>query len=467
MGFDTEQPPFLNPMDKRTFLKTSSVLVTGGMMSRLMACQQTAEARTNWAGNQTYSTSNLHTPKTPAEVQEMVRKLPSVRPLGTRHSFNTIADSTENQLSLQNLEKTTVLDRPANTITVEGSRRYGEICEYLHQSGYALHNLASLPHISVAGACATATHGSGIKNGNLATAVVGLEFVNAMGEAVTLSREKNPDVFDGAVVGLGCLGPVTKVTLRLQPTFLMKQAVYRNMPMTQLADNFEAIMGSGYSVSLFTDWRNRNINQVWIKSVVEDPKNPGTLAPDFYGAKLADKNMHPLDDHSAENCTEQMGVPGPWYERLPHFKMGFTPSSGRELQSEFFLPIEHAYAAITALSQMQDKISPHLFITEIRTIAADTLWMSPCYGKTCVAIHFTWKPDWPAVKNVLPNIEAKLAPFNARPHWGKLFTMPASVLQPRIEKLADFQKLVAQHDPGGKFRNSFVNGSVFGTSLTT
>jgi len=450
-------------MNKRTFLKTSSALLAGSLFSPMISCRTDEKPLTNWAENLTYSTGNVAYPKTAEEVREVIRKADKIRALGSRHSFNTIADSTVQQLSLNDMERFTRLDKTANTITVEGSRRYGDFCELLHKSGYALHNLASLPHISVAGACATATHGSGIKNGNLATAVTAIEFVNGAGEVVTLSRATNPDVFDGAVVGLGCLGMVTKVTLNLQPTFMMQQAVYRNLPMGTLKDNFETIMGSGYSVSLFTDWTKQNINQVWIKSKLDGNSTaPVKLAPEFYGAKLATQNMHPLDDHSAENCTEQMGVPGPWYERLPHFKMGFTPSSGKELQSEFFLPIEHAYEAMQALAAMQADITPHLFITEIRTIAADTFWMSPHLNHTCVAIHFTWKPEWEAVKKVLPKIENKLAPFNARPHWGKLFTMAPAVLQSRISKLAEFKTLMAKHDPTGKFRNAFIDSALFG-----
>ncbi len=447
-------------MNKRTFLKTSSALVAGGFLSQFMACKQ-AEARTNWAGNLTYSTDNLYAPKSVAEVQELVRKLTKFRSLGTRHSFNSIADSTDNQISTQHLNKVIALDRQAHTITVEAGIRYGEFCQYLHQNGYALHNLASLPHISVAGACATATHGSGIGNGNLATAITGIEFVDAGGNVVMLTKEKDGDMFAGAVVGLGCLGIVTKMTLALEPTFLVKQVVYRNMPMSQLATDFKTIISAGYSVSLFTTWENQNINQVWIKSRVERAGNTEKPVPTFYGAKAATQNMHPLDDHSAENCTEQMGVPGPWFERLPHFKMGFTPSSGKELQTEYFLPFEHAYEAMMAINSLHEKITPHLFVTEIRAVAADTLWMSPCYNQTCIVFHFTWKPEWEAVKAILPEIEAKLAPFMARPHWGKLFTMPAGTLQSRIQKLADFKRLVAKYDPDGKFRNAFVKDLLY------
>jgi alditol oxidase len=222
--------------------------------------------------------------------------------------------------------------------------------------------------------------------------------------------------------------------------------------------NFEVIISAGYSVSLFTDWKNKNISEVWIKSKSDDLK---TIAPTFFGATLATKNLHPIEALDAINCTEQMGVEGSWYERMPHFKMGFTPSSGKELQSEFFIPFENAYQGFMAIEKLNEKVSPHLMITEIRAIAADDLFMSPFYKKTCVAFHFTWKQEIEAVNAVLPFIEEALAPYNPRPHWGKIFTMKPAVLQSRIEKLSDFKLLMAKHDPEGKFRNEFLDANLF------
>lgn len=448
-------------MDKRAFLKTSTALVAGSVLSRLVACAPQKEPLKNWAGNLEYSTGNVHYPTTLEEVQKVVKSCAKVKGLGSRHSFNTIADSTENQISLSELNKVVSLDKVANTVTVEAGMKYGELCQYLHENGFALHNLASLPHISIAGAVSTATHGSGVMNGNLSTGVSAIEFINAAGDVVTLSKQD--EEFYGAVVGLGALGIITKVTLDLLPTFNMRQVVYRNLPMSELKDNFKAIMLSGYSVSLFTDWKNKNINEVWIKSRIEEGSSLIAMAPEFYGAKLATENMHPVEDLAAENCTDQLGVPGVWYDRMPHFKMGFTPSAGKELQAEYFVPLENAYEAMMAVETLHEKISPHLFISEIRAVDADDLWMSPCYKKACVAIHTTWKQEWETVMNLLPQMEEKLAPFNPRPHWAKLFTLSPAVLQTRIEKLDDFKQLINQHDPQGKFRNKFLKTNLFGS----
>jgi xylitol oxidase len=446
-------------MEKRTFLKISSALLSGTVLSPLMSCSD-GEKQRNWAGNFEYSAARIHTPKNLAEVQELIKNSDKIRVLGTRHSFNSIADSKHNLLSLKNLNHI-ALNKELLTVTVGAGVNYGQLAKYLYTEGYALHNLASLPHISVAGACATATHGSGFRNGNLATAVSALEIVKADGEVVALTWEKEREEFYGAVVGLGAVGAVTQLTLRVRPTFMIRQDIYENLPTDQLKDNFVEIMAQGYSVSLFTDWQKKTISQVWIKRVV-DPNTKVGGNPEFYEAKAATRNMHPITALSAENCTEQMGVPGPWHERLPHFKMDFTPSSGVELQSEYFVPIEHAYEALLAVEELKDEITPNLLISEIRTIDSDDLWMSTAYHRPSMAIHFTWKQDWPAVSKVLPKIEEKLKPYGVRAHWGKLFTLAPSYLSAQYDKMSDFRKLLKEYDPKGKFRNEFIDFAIFG-----
>ena len=428
------------------------------LLSKFGAWAQTKRLK-NWAGNLTFSTDNVFYPKSVAEVQQLVKKHSKLKAQGTRHCFNAIADSKDNLLSTRDLKSVISIDKKAHTVTVEGGIKYGELAPYLHKQGFALNNLASLPHISVAGSIATATHGSGVKNGNLSSAVTALELIIADGSIVYLSKATDAEKLNAAVVGLGALGVVTKVTLQIEPTFNVAQRVFTNMPMAQVKQHFEKIVSAGYSVSLFTDWQHDSINEVWIKGKVGTDKDES--GPEFYGAKAATKNVHPIIAISAENCTEQMGVPGPWYERLPHFKMGFTPSSGKELQSEYFVPIHHAVEAIQAVARLGKQISPHLFITEIRTIAADNLWLSPCRNQTSVTIHFTWKQETAAVLKLLPLIEKELSPFNARPHWGKIFTMSPKVLESRYEKLADFKKLVAEYDPKGKFRNDFLSKEIY------
>ena len=447
-------------MKKRTFLKLSSTLLAAPVVSPLTNWVADDKLK-NWAGNYQYSTDKLHKAASVKNVQELVRTHENVKVLGTRHCFNSIADSNHNLISLREMDQVVGLDAEARTVTVEAGMSYGQLSPYLDKKGFALHNLASLPHISIAGACATATHGSGIRNGNLATAVSGIEIVTAAGDVRVLEKGRD-NAFPGAVVGLGALGVVTKVRLDIRPTFQMRQYVYENLLTDQLKNHFGAIVESGYSVSLFTDWQKKRINEVWIKTVVEKGEAPKPVS-DFYGAKLATKNLHPIAELSAINCTEQLGVPGPWYERMPHFRMGFTPSSGKELQSEYFVPRTNAMDAILAVERLRDHISPHLMISELRTIDADTFWMSPCYKQPSLAIHFTWKQDWPSVRKVLPLIEKELAPFGVRPHWGKLFTVAPATLQSRYEKLAAFKELVKEFDPKGKFRNDFLARNLYGS----
>jgi xylitol oxidase len=412
----------------------------------------------NWAGNYTYRAQRLHRPSTIEQVQEIVASAPGVRVLGSRHSFNDIADSSE-LITLEAMPAEVVVDRAANTVSFNAALKYGELVETLGAEGVALHNLASLPHISVAGAVATATHGSGDTNGNLATAVAGLELVTSGGEIVEASRG-DPD-FDGLVVGLGALGAVTRITLDVEPAYEVRQRVFEGLSWEALFEHFDEITSCGYSVSVFTRW-DETIDQVWVKSRVTD--EPEQVQDDLFGAVAAAVDRHPIVEFDAAPCTPQLGRPGLWSDRLPHFRMGFTPSSGEELQSEYLFPRRYAGEAIEAVRALADGIQPILQVSEIRAVAADRLWMSMSYGEDTVGIHFTWKPERDAVEEMLVQLEAALAPFGARPHWGKLFNAGAAEIAPLYERMPDFIRLVERLDPRGAFRNSWLKARVLGES---
>jgi xylitol oxidase len=408
------------------------------------------EPNRNWAGNIAYAAKQVHAPRTLAGLQDLVRSSGKVRALGSRHSFNRISDTNADQISLKGFERLASIDKAARTVTIDGGTTYGDLCPVLDAAGFALHNLASLPHISVAGAVATATHGSGLGNKNLATSVAGMKIVTASGDILALTRGDAD--FDGAVVSLGALGIVAELTLDLEPSFNVSQRLFTDLSFEALAGNFDAIMGAAYSVSIFTKWQGDTLQQVWLKSRADAPAPPA----DFFGAKPATRPWHPIPEIDPAPTTEQMGVPGPWHLRLPHFRMEFTPSAGAELQSEFFVARTDAPAALRALKAIEDKIAPQLMISEIRSIAADELWLSPAYREDCVAFHFTFQPNWPEVQKILPQIEWALRPFNARPHWGKLFTMTPADLEAGYRRLPDFRALRSRLDPAGKFANDFT-----------
>jgi xylitol oxidase len=411
---------------------------------------------TNWAGSHTYQAAALHHPASLDQVRELVAGADRLRVLGSRHSFNDIADSAE-LLSLDGLPADVAVDHAAGTVSFAAGLRYGELAEALTAEGVALANLASLPHISVAGAVATATHGSGDANGNLATAVAGLELVTASGDLRTASRG-TPD-FEGLVVGLGALGAVTRLTLDVEPAYQVRQRTFQDLPWARLFDHFDEVTGAGYSVSLFTRW-GPTVDQVWVKSRVAD--GPEAVRGDLFGAVPATADRHPILGIDPVNCTPQLGVPGPWSDRLPHFRMGFTPSSGSELQSEYHVPRRHAIPALRALRALGDRIRPVLQVSELRTVAADRLWMSPQHGQDTLAVHFTWQPDRTGVERVLVELEAALADFEFRPHWGKLFLADAAVIAGRYERLGDFADLVGRLDPRGVFTNAWLRDRVLG-----
>jgi len=351
---------------------------------------------TNWAGNYRYGARSIAHPESVEQVQEAVASADHIRALGTRHSFNDLADTTGDLISVAGLPQTVEIDADARTVRAAAGMRYGDLAIQLEEAGWALDNLASLPHISIAGATATGTHGSGDGNGNLSSDVAAIEFVNGTGELVTLRRGDTD--FAGAVVNVGALGVATAVTLDIKPTFQLGQRVFTDLPWSQVLADFDAVTSSAYSVSLFTNWRGDTVSQAWLKSVVADggadaPRRSGALASDadeFFGGRAATEPVHMLPGISPVNCTQQLGVPGPWHERLPHFRLAFTPSNGEEIQSEYLMDRRHAPAAIEALRSLGEVISPVLQITEIRTMAGDDLWLSEASGADTVALHFTW-----------------------------------------------------------------------------
>jgi xylitol oxidase len=411
---------------------------------------------TNWAGNYRYRASRLHRPTSLEQVQDVVAGASSVHVVGSRHSFNGIADAAE-LISLQALAGRVLVDHEARTVSFGAGLTYGALVEGLREEGMALHNLASLPHISVAGAVATATHGSGVRNGNLATAVVRLELVTSGGDRLTVSRG-DPD-FDGMVVGLGALGVVTRVTLAVEPAFDVRQRVFEGLPWAALVDHFDEIVASGYSVSVFTRW-GEAVDQVWVKTRTD---GPDAGEGGFFGATAATVDRHPILGLDPAPCTPQLGRPGPWSDRLPHFRMGFTPSAGAELQSEYLLARRHAVEAIDAVRGLAGRIRPLLLVSEIRTVAADGLWMSTSYAEDSVALHFTWRPEQEAVERVLVELENALSRFAPRPHWGKLFLAGAAEIAPRYARHADFVRLVERLDPRGAFGNDWLAARVLGS----
>lgn len=410
---------------------------------------------TNWSGNYTYRARRIHTPATLEQLQETIAALPRVRVLGSRHSFTDIADSAE-LVTLDGLAPDIVIDREDMTVSVTGAVRYGELVPELAREGLALANLASLPHISVAGAVATATHGSGDRNGNLATAVVRLELVTSDGELVRVARGDRD--FEGMVVSLGSTGAMTRVALAVEPAYEVRQRVFEGLRWDALLAHLDEITSSGYSVSAFT--RFGDGLEVWVKSRVDEPSE--RVVDELFGAPAAREQRHPIPGQDPVNATAQLGSPGPWSERLPHFRMGFKPSSGAEIQSEYIVARRDAGGAIEAMRSVVEPFRPLIQVCEIRSVAADALWMSPQYGQDTVAFHFTWIRDQVAVESALAVLEDALARLGARPHWGKLFVARADTIRHLYDRLPDFAALLERLDPRGAFRNDWLESRVLG-----
>jgi xylitol oxidase len=397
-------------------------------------------SRTNWGGNYTYRAREWHRPASLDEVRAIAARASSLRVVGSRHSFTGIGDADE-LLSLDAVPAD--VEAGDGVVTVGAGMTYAAVAGALAEHGVALHNLASLPHISVGGSIATATHGSGERNGNLATGVAGLELVTSSGDVVSFAR--GDDAFDGVVVGLGALGVVTRVTLDVEPAFEVRQDVFEGMSWDVLLGHFDEVMGAAYSVSVFSRYGEAT-EQVWLKSRGRDGFDT------FFDANPAVVERHPILALDPLSATAQQGVPGPWHDRLPHFRIEFPPSAGEEIQSEYFVTRADAVAAVRALLEIGDRIRDVLLVSEIRAVAADTLWLSPQYGQDTIGLHFTWRRDQAAVERALAVVEDALAPFAPRVHWGKLF-----LTSPRYERMAEFAALRDRLDERGAFRNPWLD----------
>lgn len=413
----------------------------------------TAATRTNWAGNVTYRASALVSPTSLDEVRRIVAGTPRLTALGSTHSFNRIADTDAVQVSLAGLPPQLEIDTDRRVVRVAAGMVHSQVAAGLEARGWALANLASLPHISTAGAVATGTHGSGIRNPSLAQAMVGLEVVRASGDVAWVDATTPDGALDAHRVALGALGVVTAVELAIEPTFQVATTVHLDLPLDAVVTHFDEVMGDAYSVSMFTSFDDRGARQVWVKHRVDEPDPAVDLVA--LGARPATGPVHPGENDPA-GVTEQGGVPGPWSERLPHFRSSFTPSTGAELQAEYLLPASSAVDALQALRPLQSLFAPLLIAAEVRTVAPDTAWLAPSSGRQSVGIHFTFRRDADAVAAAVLRIEEALAPFDARPHWGKVSAASAEWLHEVYPRLDAFAAVARDLDPTGKFRNEFL-----------
>ena len=412
----------------------------------------------NWADNHTFAARPINRPTSIDELRGLVARTRRIRAVGARHSFNAVADTPGELVDLGGIAPDFRIDPERRTVTAGAGVTYGALAVHLHDSGWALHNTASLPHITLAGAVATGTHGSGDRLGNLATAVAALDIVSASGELTTIRR--GDPCFDGSVVALGALGVVARVTLDIAPSFAMRQDAFVGLPWDALLSDLDAVMSAGYSVSLMTLWSGPTVSRWWIKTRLAEGM-PDALPAAPFGVAPTDQPSGRATPEALERLTP-FGLAGPWSERLPHFRRDVEPGPAGHLQSEYMVPRARATAAIASLRAIGERIDRHLIATEIRSMAGDALWLSPSYGEDRVAIHFSWQREFEAVAALTAEIEAMLLPLGARPHWGKIMHAPAGALAPLYPMLPAFRDLARTHDPDGKFRNEFLDRHVFG-----
>jgi xylitol oxidase len=399
----------------------------------------------NWSKNIDFGEKAYLQPQSLVELQEMVRSHNRIRARGSAHSFNEIANTDDYAINLAKMPQIIEVNEEKRSVRVSAGLTYGELAPVLDRKGWALHNLASLPHISIAGSIATGTHGSGVKNQNLANQVISLSVVTADGDLKTITSTDSE--FSALVVGLGLGAIVYQYELKIETSYQIRQVIYPEIPLAEIRKNFDQIMSSAYSVSYFTDWAYPQIGNLWCKF-----RDDETIPESIGGVLAATKKLHPIPSVDPQACTEQLAEPGVWFERLPHFKLDFTPSVGEEIQSEFFVARKDAAAALAAIAGLGSEIAPLLWITELRTVAADNLLLSGSYQRDTLAIHFTWKKT-DEICPVIAKVEKALKTFDYRPHWGKVYTTTFEEAVSKFSEFAKFKKVIGSLDPARKFEN--------------
>ncbi|GAA1974774.1 D-arabinono-1,4-lactone oxidase [Microbacterium pumilum] len=403
----------------------------------------------NWAGTYEYTAPQTVAASSVDDIRRVLAAPGRVRALGTRHSFTDLPDTTGTLVDVTGIPSEFSLDAESHAVTVTAGTRYGELALWLEERGWALRNMGSLPHINVGGASATGTHGSGDANPVLSASVRSLRYIGADAEVHEVRRGDTD--FDALVVGLGAYGIVVTLTLDIRPSFRMRQDIYTGVSWDAALGDYSAVTGAGFSVSVFSRWEPDSIGPILVKTRLEadDGAVPDAILD---GVHAADES--PLG--GGDNVTEGHGVPGPWLLRLPHFRLDREPSFGDEIQTEYFVARRHAADALRAVRALGDDIRPHLIVTELRTAAADDLWLSPAYQRDCVIIHFTWHNHRDGVWALLPPIEEALAPFDARPHWGKVHRFDRAAIERVHPRLADARAVFERLDPDGRFVNDHL-----------
>lgn len=402
--------------------------------------------RSNWAGTYTYR-ARIERPTSLDELGDVVARADHVRGLGTRHSFTDVADGPGVLVDMTGIRTAPVLADDRRSVTLGAGSRYGDVAPELDRQGVALHTMGSLPHISVGGATATGTHGSGSRLGSLSSAVSALEFVDATGDLRTVRRGE-PD-FSGSVLHLGLLGLVRRVTVDVEPTYRMRQDAYGPIPWATFTANVAEVFAAGTTVCCFTNW-DGEVREVLVKSRVPDGADDVAVPSDVLGAA----KLPPVPGDGLRTARD--GSVGPWWDRIPHFTIDSVPSVGSEIQSEHFIPLRLAAEALDAVHALGDRLAPHLHVAELRTMAGDDLLLGPTRGEDVLCIAFTWRKHVDEVAALLPHVEHALAPFGGRPHWGKSTSLGAEDLAGLYPGLPAFRDLVHRTDPGRKFTSGFA-----------
>lgn len=419
----------------------------------------------NWSGNQKWNPENILYPSTEEEIQKIVLRAlednKQIRTIGSGHSFTPLSVTDSIVMSLDQYQGLVYVDHERKQATVRAGTKLHMVNELLAKEGLALENMGDINIQSLAGALSTGTHGTGIGFGNLSTQIVGMKWINGLGEVVVCSESENKDWLSAARVSLGVLGVITEITLRCVPAYRLELRIGKEK-IDSIFENLDEILKTTRNFEFYwflnTSWTmTKHLN------VTDKPAETAGWK-DYLQEKLLENHIFKL------LCDTSVWIPSTScrlnriaaatiddYRKVDHsFNVFSTSRLVRFNEMEYNVPLE-AYQEVKKeiMQWVNRNIRNVVFPMENRFVKGDDIWLSPAYQRDSayIAVHMYHKKSY---QDYFSGIEDIFRAYDGRPHWGKIHTLEANELRDCYDHFDQFNQLRTQMDPEGVFLSPYM-----------
>lgn len=445
---------------RRTFLQQlMGAAAVMAMPSHLLAAGQTALPWRNWSGSQVCYPKTRSAPADLAQLQNLLKdSTGTIRPVGSGHSFMPLVPTDDTIVSLSRLTGLISVDQKQQQARVWAGTRLGDIGQPLADNGQALLNMPDIDEQSLAGAIATATHGTGAQLACMSNYVEALQLVLANGEVMECSRTQNQAVFNAAQVNIGALGIISQVTLQNQARYKLKRETSW-LPIEEILQNAESLADNNRNFEFyfipftgmgFIDVQNITDEPVTVVEKLDQNDGAEDLKTARDILSWSPKLRELVLGTYMKTLPKEVNVANSWQNYASERNVRFN-------EMEYHLPRENMVKAFNEIRNIVETQFPEVFFPfEVRFIKSDDIWLSPFNGReTCsIAVHRYHQEDY---KDMFAAIEPVMQKYNGRPHWGKLNTMNSAQFSEHYAHWQDFKDIRQQLDPNGQFLNLYLS----------